>query len=216
MKLTRQLLHSKIHQEMWHFWVFIVNPFFLLCSIFFSRNLSFLWSPCLLLISELTSLDTSGKPSVRFFLKITSPSWIILSISLDKLNSIDYWRADDEFSWNNFYFIVVKEFWYGKIWRIYLNIIFWILLWISFLVIWNLNITVSTTMKYCYEKALNKNLKLMGRAMKNFLKKLLGHEIFRSMVSWTTKFFGELFKALGPPSYILNVRSLILIALLTA
>ena len=71
-------------------------------------------------------------------------------------------------------------------------------------------------MKYCYEKALNKNLKLMGRAMKNFLKKLLGHEIFRSMVSWTTKFFGELFKALGPPSYILNVRSLILIALLTA
>ena len=35
----------------------------------------------------------------------------------------------------------------------------------------------------------NKKLKLMGGAMKYFLKKLLGHEIFRSMVSWTTKNF---------------------------
>ena len=26
----------------------------------------------------------------------------------------DCWRADDEFPWNNFYFIVVKEFLYGK------------------------------------------------------------------------------------------------------
>ena len=34
---------------------------------------------------------------------------------------------------------------------------------------------------------LNKKLKLMGGAMKYFLKKLLGHEIFRSMVSWATK-----------------------------
>ena len=159
---------------------------------FFSQETCVSFGPLgLLLIAELTSLDTSGKPSVAFFLKITSPSWIILSISLDKLNSTDCWRADDEFSWNNFYFIVVKEFWYGKIWRIYLNIIFWILLWISFLVIWNLNITVSTTMKYCYQKALNKNLKLMQRAIKNFLKKLLGHEIFRSMVSWTTKFWQQ-------------------------
>ena len=29
----------------------------------------------------------------------------------------------------------------------------------------------------------------MGGAMKYFLKKLLGHEIFRSMVSWATKNF---------------------------
>ena len=29
----------------------------------------------------------------------------------------------------------------------------------------------------------------MGGAMKYFLKKLLGHEIFRSMVSWITKNF---------------------------
>ena len=27
---------------------------------------------------------------------------------------IDYWRDVDEFSWNNFYFIVIKEFLYGK------------------------------------------------------------------------------------------------------
>ena len=57
---------------------------------FFSRKLRFLRSPCLLLITELISLDTSGRPTVEFFLKITSPSWIILSISLDELNSIDW------------------------------------------------------------------------------------------------------------------------------
>ena len=45
--------------------------------------------------------------------------------------------------------------------------------------------------------------------MKNFLKKILGHEIFRSMVSWATKHFFERFvKHSGAPSYILNVRSL--------
>ena len=75
-------------------------------------------------------------------------------------------------------------------WRIYLDIIFWILLWIlTSLLIWNLNITVSITLKYCYKKALNKKLKLMGGAMKYFPKKLLGHEIFRPMVSRATKFF---------------------------
>ena len=49
--------------------------------------------------------------------------------------------------------------------------------------------TVSATMKYYYKKALNKKLKFMGEAMKHFPKKLLGHEIFRSVVSWATKFF---------------------------
>ena len=34
-----------------------------------------------------------------------------------------------------------------------------------------------------------KKLKLIGGAMKYFPKKLLGHEIFRSMVSWATNFF---------------------------
>ena len=43
------------------------------------------------------------------------------------------------------------------------------------LVIKNLNITVSTTMKYCYKWALNKKLKLMGETMEYFLKKLLDH-----------------------------------------
>ena len=57
---------------------------------FFSRKLFFLWPPCLWLIAESISLDTSGKPTVGFFLKITSPSWIMLSISLDELNSINW------------------------------------------------------------------------------------------------------------------------------
>ena len=38
------------------------------------------------------------------------------------------------------------------------------------LVIWNLNVTVSTTLKYCYKSGLNKELKLMEGAMKYFLK----------------------------------------------
>ena len=57
------------------------------------------------------------------------------------------------------------------------------------LVIWNSNITVSTILKYCYKKALNKKLKLMGGALKYLPKKLLGHEIFISMVSWAMKCF---------------------------
>ena len=45
--------------------------------------------------------------------------------------------------------------------------------------------------------------------MKYFLKKLMGHEIFRSMGFLGTKFFLKKFiKPSGPPSYILNVRSL--------
>ena len=81
-------LHAK-HFEI--FWVLRVTPFSLLCSIFFlSRKLCFLRSPCLLLIAESISLDTSGKPTVGFFLKISSSSWIILSISLDELNSSDW------------------------------------------------------------------------------------------------------------------------------
>ena len=102
-------------------------------------------------------------------------------------------------------------------WRIYLNIIFWILLWIlTSLVIWNSSITVSTTLKYCYKKALNKKLKLMRGAIKYFLKKLLGHEIFRSMASWATNFLKIICKTIhlpsphppSPSSYILNVRFL--------
>ena len=56
----------------------------------YSRKLCFLRSPCLLLIAESVSLDTSGKPTVGFFLKISSSSWIILLISLNELNSSDW------------------------------------------------------------------------------------------------------------------------------
>ena len=87
-KLISRLLHRMMHEVIRYFLVFIVNPFSLLWSIFFSRRLCFLWFPCVLLISESISLDTSGKPTVGFFLKITSPSWIISSISLDALNLI--------------------------------------------------------------------------------------------------------------------------------
>ena len=91
--------------------------------------------------------------------------------------------------------------------RIYLNIIFRILVCIlTSLVILNLNITVSTTLKYHYKQALNKKLKLMGGAMKYFLKKLLGHEIFRSMFSWVMKFFRKKCKTLRPlpPIYLMH------------
>ena len=59
-KLTNRLRHSTIHQVMWYFWMFIINPFSLLCSIFFSRKLCLFRSPCQLRINELISLDTSG------------------------------------------------------------------------------------------------------------------------------------------------------------
>ena len=124
---------------------------------FLSRKLCFLRSPCLLLIAESISLDTSGKPTVGFFLKISSSSWIILSISLNELNSSDWLLK-------RWWWIFLKQFLFYcckriLIWqkilevflRIHLNIIFWILLWVlTPLVIWNLNITVSTTLKYCY------------------------------------------------------------------
>ena len=53
------------------------------------------------------------------------------------------------------------------------------------LVIGNLNITVSTTVKYCYKKTLNKKLKLMGGAMKYFTKNY-----------WVMKYLGLWFPGL--------------------
>ena len=45
--------------------------------------------------------------------------------------------------------------------------------------------------------------------MKYFLKKLMGHEIFRSMGFLGYEIlFEKIYKTLRPPSYILNVRSL--------
>ena len=67
----------------------------------------------------------------------------------------------------------------------------------------DLNISVSTTLKYYHNEALNKKLKLMGGAMKYFSKNIQGREIFSSMFSWDTKFFWKICKTLRPPSYIL-------------
>ena len=98
------------------FWVLTVNPFSILYSTFFlSKNLCFLRSPYLLLIAESIRLDTSGKPTVGFFLKLSCSSWIILSISLNELNSSEWLLKRCWWIFlNNFYFIVVKEFLYGK------------------------------------------------------------------------------------------------------
>ena len=71
-------------------------------------------------------------------------------------------------------------------WRIHLNIIFWILLWmLASLVIWNLDVTVSTTLKCCRKQ----ETKIDGRGHEIFPEKITRHEIFRSMVSWATKCF---------------------------
>ena len=140
------LLHSAIHQVMWRFWVFIMNPFSLLWSIFFSRNLCFLWSPCLLLITESINLDTSGKPAVGFFLEITSPSWIIVPLSLDELNSIG-WLL------NNWW--VKKEFWYGKKCQRLFGEFFWILFFLNIIV--NVNFFSDLKFEYyceCYPEIL--------------------------------------------------------------
>ena len=37
-KLASRLFHSTIHQVMWCFWVFIVNPWSLLCCIYFLKK----------------------------------------------------------------------------------------------------------------------------------------------------------------------------------
>ena len=83
--------HFEIRKNLlWNWWVdCFIAPSIKSCDIFecsqwihfpfyevffFSRKLCFLWSLCLLLIAESISLDTSGKPTVGFFLKITSPS----------------------------------------------------------------------------------------------------------------------------------------------
>ena len=64
---------------------------FLFMEYFFSfQKTVFPLTHCLLLIAESISMDTSGKPTVWFFLKIDFSSSIILSISLDELNLIDW------------------------------------------------------------------------------------------------------------------------------
>ena len=45
-----------------------------------------------------------------------------------------------------------------------------------------LNTNVNTTLKYCRKQALNKELRLIGGVIRFFTKKLLGHEMYSSMV----------------------------------
>ena len=71
--LWNWFLHSIIYRVMWYFWVFIVNPFSLLWTMFFSRKMYFFWSTFLLLIAESISLDTSGKLVVGFSWKLLLP-----------------------------------------------------------------------------------------------------------------------------------------------
>ena len=134
-----------------------MNSFSLSWSIFLSSKLCFLWTPCLLLIAESISLYTSGKPIVGFFLKITSSSWTILSISLQELNSSDWFlKSWWWFSWKHLNLMLQKNFNMAKNIKGFLENLFeyyfWVLLWmLTSLVIWNLNITVNCTPKYCYK-----------------------------------------------------------------
>ena len=68
------MLHSRIHQVMSYFWVFIVNPVFLLWRFFFLKKTVFPLVSLSLSYRLVNQYDTSGKPTVVFFLKITYPS----------------------------------------------------------------------------------------------------------------------------------------------
>ena len=78
------------------------------------------------------------------------------------------------------------------------------------LVIWNLNITVSTTLKYFHEKALNKKLKLMGGAPWHiFLKNYWTMKYLHLWSPGLRIFFLKFVKPSAPHlSYILTVHSL--------
>ena len=53
-----------------------------------------------------------------------------------------------------------------------------------------LDISMNTTLKHYDSQGLNETLKLMVETLKElFSKKLLGHEIYTSMIPWSTKYF---------------------------
>ena len=88
-KLMSRLLRSTIDQMMWYFWVFLVNPFSLFMEYFLKKTV-FLLVSLSLAYRWVNQLRYFGTPTVRFFLKMSSPCWRIFSISLDELNSIDW------------------------------------------------------------------------------------------------------------------------------
>ena len=115
-KLMNRLLQRMIHQVMWYFWVFIVNPFSFLWSIsFFQEN-------CASFGLLVSCLSLSPSALILLVSLVWGFSWKLLlplekycqSHLMNLIQLIDCWRADDKFSWNNFYFIVAKVFWYGK------------------------------------------------------------------------------------------------------
>ena len=74
-KLANRLLHNSIHQLVKYFWVFVITKsIFYFMEFFFSRKLWFLWSPCLMIITEVISLDNSDKTTSRIT-SICSTIW---------------------------------------------------------------------------------------------------------------------------------------------
>ena len=110
---------------------------------FLSRKQCFLRSPCFLLIAESISLDTSGKPTVGLFLKISFSYWIILSILLNELNSSDWllkrW-------WKNFYMAKSIRGFLENLTDSFLNIV------VNVNFLGDLKFEyICTTLKYCYK-----------------------------------------------------------------
>ena len=64
---------------------------------------------------------------------------------------------------------------------------------VNFTFVSTLNTNMNTTLKYYRKQALKKKLKLIRGAMKFFTKKLLGREIFNSMITWAINFFLKIF-----------------------
>ena len=85
-KLMSWFLYSTIHQVMWYFWVLIVNPFYLY-GVFFSQENYVSFG---LLVSCLSPIESAEILLINLLWGFSSPAWIILSILLDELNSIDW------------------------------------------------------------------------------------------------------------------------------
>ena len=91
--------------------IFTVTEYFIsrkLCFHLFSLSLAYRWVNQLRYIHLVNLL-------CGFSWKLLPPlEQYCQSHLMNLIQLINCWRADDEFSWNNFYFIVAKEFWYSK------------------------------------------------------------------------------------------------------